>query len=120
MKNNALKALLEKAKKDGVKNSETTKQNIYQAKYFEGVTNQKEEKKIRYYLRDNVLSYLQLIVSAKDKKEFAANYAKFEEVYKDTYINQNIDFSIFDTLRKEVNIKLVASAKEVIAKYEKK
>ena len=116
--NNALKTLLENAKKDGVKNSETTKQNIYQNKYFEGA-NEKEEKKTRRMLRDNVLHYMQLLVSAKDKKDFAEKYAKFEKVYKDTYINQNIDFSIFDTLRKESNIKLVANAKTIIAKYNK-
>lgn len=119
MKNDALKALLESAKKDGVKNSETTKQNIYQSKYFEGVTDEKEEKKTRRMLRDNILHYLQLLVSAKDKKEFAEKYAKFEKAYKDTYINQNIDFSIFDTLRRESNIKLIATAKTIIAKYSK-
>lgn len=119
MKNSALKTLLENAKKDGVKNSEVTKQNIYQSKYFEGVTDEKEEKKIRRTLRDNVLSYLQLIVGAKNKEEFTKNYAKFEKTYKDTYINQSIDFSIFDTLRKESNIQLVATAKKVIEKYNK-
>ena len=117
--NNALKALLENAKKDGVKNYETTKQNIYQSKYFEGVTDEREEKSIRRKLRDNVLHYLQLLVSAKDKKEFAEKYAKFEKAYKDTYINQSVDFSIFDTLRKESNIKLVTLAKTIIAKYNK-
>ena len=119
MVNNALKALLDNAKKDGVKNAETTKQNIYQNKYFEDVTDERTEKKVRRTLRDNVLSYLQLIVGSKDKKDFTANYAKFEKVYKDTYINQNIDFSIFDGLRKEANIKLVANAKKVIEKYSK-
>ena len=117
--NNSLKALLENAKKDGVKNSEATKQNIYQSKYFEGVVNDKEEKKIRRTLRDNILSYLQLIVGAKNKEEFAASYKKFEKVYKDTYINQNVDLSVFDTLRKESNIQLVATAKKVIEKYNK-
>ena len=32
MKNSALQSLLDMAKKDGVKNNETTKQNIYQTK----------------------------------------------------------------------------------------
>lgn len=119
MKNSALQSLLDMAKKDGVKNNETTKQNIYQTKYFEGVSDEKTEKKIRRMLRDNVLSYLQLIVGSKDKKDFSENYKKFENVYKETYINQTIDFSIFDTLRKEHNINLVATAKKVIEKYSK-
>lgn len=117
--NDALKALLENAKKDGVKNNETTKGNIYKDCYFVGVTNDREEKKIRRTLRDNVLSYLQLLVNCKDKKEFQTNYAKFEKVYKETYINSSVDFSVFDTLRKNSNQQLIATAKKVIEKFNK-
>ena len=119
MKNSALQSLLDMAKKDGVKNNETTKQNIYQTKYFEGVSDEKTEKKIRRMLRDNVLSYLQLIVGSKDKKDFSENYKKFENVYKETYINQTIDFSIFDTLRKNKKKKTLQGAISNFEKYNK-
>ena len=47
MKNSALKNLLDLANQSGaIKSSETTKQNIYKDIYFEGVTDEKEEKKI--------------------------------------------------------------------------
>ena len=109
--NNALKALIENAKKEGaIKSSETTKQNIYKEEYFAGVTDEKEEKKIRRTLRNIAINYLSLLAGSKDKKEFTANYSKFEKFYKETYINEKVDFSVFDTLRKDSAKKVLSSA----------
>ena len=120
MKNLALKALLENAKSDGaIKSNETTKQNIYKNVYFEGVTNEKEEKKIRRTLRDTAINYLSLLAGAKDKKDFAANYAKFEKFFADTYICEKVDFSVFDTLRKDSAKKVLETAKSNFEKYNK-
>lgn len=118
--NNALKALLEGAKNSGViKSSETTKNNIYKDIYFEGVTSEKEEKKIRRTLRNIAINYLQLLASAKDKKEFSANYTKFEKFFAETYTLEKVDFSVFDTLRKDSAKKVLESAKSNFAKYNK-
>lgn len=120
MKNDALNALLKCAKDSGVINSsETTKQNIYQEKYFVGIENEREEKKVRRTLRNIAINYLQLLANAKDKKEFSTNYTKFEKFYKDTYISQNVDFSVFDTLRKDSAKKVLESAKLNFAKWNK-
>ena len=116
--NNALKSLLENAKNEGaIKNSETTKQNIYQSKYFEGVTDEKEEKKIRRTLRNVAINYLQLIASAKDKKSFDIEYKKFEKFFVDTYVTPKVDFSVFETLRKDSAKKVLENAKNNVAKY---
>ena len=120
MKNSALEALLKLAKEQGaIKSNETTKQNIYQQKYFEGVTDEKEEKKIRRTLRNIAINFLSLLANSKDKKEFTANYAKFEKFYKDTYISENVDFSVFETLRKDSAKKVLEGAKSNFAKYNK-
>ena len=109
--NDALKNLLSIAKNEGaIKSTETTKQNIYQNKYFEGVTDEREEKKIRRTLRNIAINYLSLLAGSKDKKEFSANYQKFEKFFKDTYISEKIDFSVFDTLRKDSAKKVLSSA----------
>lgn len=117
--NNALKALLEGAKKEGAIKSTENSQNIYQQKYFEGVTNEKEEKKVRRTLREIAINYLQLIASAKDKKEFTTNYAKFEKFFLDTYTEKEVTFSVFENLRKDSAKKILATAKENFAKYNK-
>ena len=120
MKNSALKALLENAKSDGaIKSNETTKQNIYKDVYFEGVTNEKEEKKIRRTLRNIAINFLSLLANAKDKKEFAANYAKFEKFFKETYTSEKVDFSVFDTLRKDSAKKTLQGAISNFEKYNK-
>ena len=121
MKNDALKALLDLAKSEGVVSSnETTKQNIYQSKYFEGVVNDRDEKKIRRTLRNLAISFLSLVADAKDKNSFETNYKKFEKFYKDTYVSKDIDFSVFEGFRKESAQKVVAAAKKNIEKYSKK
>ena len=118
--NNALKSLLESAKNSGaIKSSETTKNNIYKNIYFEGVTDEKEEKKIRRTLRNIAINYLQLLAGAKDKKEFITNYTKFEKFFADTYTCKKVDFSVFDTLRKDSAKKVLESAKSNFAKYNK-
>lgn len=118
--NNALKTLLESAKNSGaIKSTETTKNNIYKDIYFEDVTDEKEEKKIRRTLRNIAINYLQLLAGAKDKKEFTENYAKFEKFFADTYTCEKVDFSVFDTLRKDSAKKVLESAKINFAKYNK-
>ena len=118
--NNALKALLESAKNSGaIKSNETTKSNIYKECYFEGVTDEKEEKKIRRTLRNVAINYLSLLAGAKDKKEFDANYKKFEKFFADTYTCEKVDFSVFDTLRKDSAKKVLASAIKNAEKYNK-
>lgn len=116
-KNSALANLFAIAKNDGaVTKNETAKQNIYKSIYFENVTDEKEEKKIRRTLRNLAINYLQLIAGAKDKKSFAENYAKFSKFFAETYASESVDFSVFDNLRKESAQKIVALAK---ANYEK-
>lgn len=118
--NNALKNALENAKKDGaIKSNETTKQNIYKEEYFAGVTDEREEKKIRRTLRNIAINYLSLLAGSKDKKEFTANYAKFEKFYKETYISEKVDFSTFDTLRKDSAKKVLSSAISNFNKWSK-
>lgn len=118
--NNALKALLENAKKEGaIKSTETTKNNIYKDIYFEGVTDEKEEKKIRRILRNTAINYLQLLAGAKDKKEFTANYTKFAKFFADTYTSEKVDFSVFDTLRKDSAKKTLQGAISNFEKYNK-
>lgn len=120
MKNDALNALLKSASLDGaIKSSETTKQNIYKEKYFAGVNDEKQEKKIRRTLRNIALNYLSLLASAKDKKEFAANYTKFEKFFAETYVCEKVDFSVFDTLRKDSAKKTLQSAISNFEKYNK-
>lgn len=120
MKNSALKNLLTLANSDGaIKNNETTKSNIYKECYFEGVTNEKEEKKIRRTLRNLAINYLSLLASAKDKKEFSDNYKKFEKFFKETYTTEKVDFSIFDTLRKDSAKKTLQGAISNFEKYNK-
>lgn len=120
MVNSALKALLENAKNEGaIKSNETTKQNIYQSKYFEGVTDEKEEKKIRRTLRNVAINYLSLIAGCKDKKDFATNYAKFEKFFKDTYVSEKVDFSVFETLRKDSAKKVLSAAISNVEKFSK-
>jgi len=119
--NNALKALLENAKNEGaIKSNETTKNNIYKECYFEGVTDEKEEKKIRRTLRNIAINYLSLLAGAKDKKEFDTNYKKFEKFFSETYTAEKVDFSVFDTLRKDSAKKVLETAKSNFAKYNKK
>lgn len=121
MVNSALTALLNLAKSEGaINSSETTKQNIYQSKYFEGVTDEREEKKIRRTLRNIAINFLSLLANAKDKKDFDINYKKFEKFYKDTYISEKIDFSVFDTLRKDSAKKILLAAKSNVEKFNKK
>ena len=118
--NNALKNLLETAKSSGaIKSSETTKNNIYKDIYFEGVTNEKEEKKIRRTLRNIAINYLQLLAGAKDKKEFAENYKKFSKFFAETYTCEKVDFSVFDTLRKDSAKKTLQGAISNFEKYNK-
>lgn len=120
MKNSALQNLLNLANESGaVKSTETTKQNIYQNKYFEGVTDEREEKKIRRTLRNIAINFLSLLASAKDKKEFADNYKKFEKFFKETYVSEKVDFSVFDTLRKDSAKKTLQSAISNFEKYNK-
>lgn len=118
--NKALKALLESAKNSGaIKSSETTKSNIYKECYFDGVTDEKEEKKIRRTLRNVAINYLSLLAGAKDKKEFDNNYKKFEKFFVDTYICEKVDFSVFDTLRKDSAKKVLQAAIKNAEKYNK-
>ena len=120
MKNSALKTLLENAKNEGaIKSNETTKANIYKNIYFEGVTDEREEKKIRRTLRNLAINYLSLLAGAKDKKEFDANYKKFSKFFKETYVSEKIDFSVFDTLRKDSAKKVLETAKINFEKYNK-
>jgi hypothetical protein len=119
-KNSALANLFAIAKNDGaVSKTENAKQNIYKSVFFEGVTDEKEEKKIRRTLRSLAINYLQLIAGAKDKKSFAENYAKFEKFFTETYANEKVDFSVFDGLRKESAQKILASAKANCEKFAK-
>lgn len=118
--NNALKNLLETAKSSGaIKSSETTKNNIYKDIYFENVTDEKEEKKIRRTLRNIAINYLQLLAGAKDKKEFAENYKKFSKFFAETYTCEKVDFSVFDTLRKDSAKKTLQGAISNFEKYNK-
>lgn len=118
--NNALKNLLETAKSSGaIKSSETTKNNIYKDIYFEGVTSEKEEKKIRRTLRNIAINYLQLLASAKDKKEFAENFKKFSKFFAETYTCEKVDFSVFETLRKDSAKKTLQSAISNFEKFNK-
>ena len=120
MKNSALKTLLENAKNEGaIKSNETTKQNIYKDIYFEGVTSEKEEKKIRRTLRNLAINYLSLLAGAKDKKEFAESYKKFSKFFAETYISEKVDFSVFETLRKDSAKKVLETAKSNFEKYNK-
>lgn len=120
MKNDALKNLLSLANSDGaIKSTETTKNNIYKGCYFEGVTDEKEEKKIRRTLRNVAINYLSLLASAKDKKEFDVNYKKFSKFFVETYVSEKVDFSVFDTLRKDSAKKVLETAKSNFAKYNK-
>lgn len=118
--NNALKTLLENAKNEGaIKSTETTKNNIYKDIYFEDVTNEKEEKKIRRTLRSIAINYLSLLAGAKDKKEFSDNYKKFEKFFAETYKEEKVTFSIFDGFRKDYAKKVLEAAKSNFAKYNK-
>ena len=120
MKNSALKTLLENAKNEGaIKSNETTKSNIYKDIYFEGVTDEKEEKKIRRTLRNIAINFLSLLANSKDKKEFSANYAKFEKFFKETYTSEKVDFSVFDTLRKDSAKKTLQGAISNFEKFNK-
>ena len=120
MKNSALQNLLNLANESGaIKSTETTKQNIYQSKYFEGVTDEKEEKKIRRTLRNVAINFLSLLANAKDKKEFADNYKKFEKFFKETYVFEKVDFSVFETLRKDSAKKTLQGAITNFEKYNK-
>ena len=118
--NNSLKALLENAKSSGViKSNETTKNNIYKECYFEGVVDEKEEKKIRRTLRNIAINYLSILASAKDKKEFDTNYKKFAKFFADTYTCEKVDFSVFDSLRKDSAKKILETAKSNFNKWNK-
>ena len=120
MKNSALKNLLTLANESGViKSSETTKSNIYKDIYFEGVTDEKEEKKIRRTLRNIAINFLSLLANSKDKKEFADNYKKFEKFFKETYVSEKVDFSVFDTLRKDSAKKTLQGAISNFEKFSK-
>ena len=120
MKNSALKNLLNLANESGaIKSNETTKSNIYKECYFEGVTDEKEEKKIRRTLRNIAINFLSLLANAKDKKEFAANYAKFEKFFAETYVCEKVDFSVFDTLRKDSAKKTLQGAISNFEKFNK-
>ncbi len=119
MKNSALKNLLNLAHESGaIKSTETTKNNIYKSIYFDGVT-EKEEKKIRRTLRDVAINFLSLLANAKDKKEFTDNYKKFEKFFKETYTNEKVDFSVYDTLRKDSAKKILQGAISNFEKYNK-
>lgn len=120
MKNSALKTLLETAKNEGaIKSNETTKQNIYKDIYFDGVTSEKEEKKIRRTLRNLAINYLSLLASARDKKEFTESYKKFSKFFAETYISEKVDFSVFETFRKDSAKKVLETAKLNFEKYNK-
>ena len=120
MKNSALKNLLNLANESGaIKSNETTKSNIYKDIYFDGVTDEKEEKKIRRTLRNIAINFLSLLANSKDKKEFSANYAKFEKFFKETYTSEKVDFSVFDTLRKDSAKKVLQGAITNFEKYNK-
>ena len=120
MKNSALKNLLNLANESGaIKSNETTKSNIYKEIYFEGVTDEKEEKKIRRTLRNIAINFLSLLANAKDKKEFDANYKKFEKFFKETYTSEKLDFSVFDTLRKDSAKKTLQGAISNFEKFNK-
>jgi len=120
MKNSALKNLLTLANESGaIKSTETTKSNIYKDIYFEGVTDEKEEKKIRRTLRNIAINFLSLLANAKDKKEFSANYAKFEKFFAETYVSEKVDFSVFDTLRKDSAKKVLQGAISNFEKFNK-
>ena len=119
MKNSALQNLLNLAKESGaIQSNETTKSNIYKECYFEGAT-EKEEKKIRKILRNTAINFLSLLANSKDKKEFAANYAKFEKFFKETYVSEKVDFSVFETLRKDSAKKTLQGAISNFEKYNK-
>ena len=57
--------------------------------------------------------------SSKDKKEFADNYKKFEKFFKETYVSEKVDFSVFDTLRKDSAKKTLQGAISNFEKYYK-
>lgn len=120
MKNSALQNLLKLANDSGaIKSTETTKSNIYKECYFEGVTDEKEEKKIRRTLRNVAINFLSLLANCKDKREFAENYKKFEKFFKETYVSENVDFSVFDTLRKDSAKKILHGAISNFEKFNK-
>lgn len=119
-KNSALENLLQNAANDGVlKNAENSKSNIYQEKFFEGVTSEKEEKSIRRKLRDTAFLYLASLASAKDKKSFDASFAKFKKFYSETYTSQEIDLSIFDAIRADRKKSIIDAAKLNVTKFNK-
>jgi hypothetical protein len=120
MKNSALQNLLNLANESGaIKSTETTKSNIYKECYFDGVTDEKEEKKIRRTLRNIAINFLSLLANAKDKKEFDANYNKFAKFFAETYTEEKVNFSVFDTLRKDSAKKVLQGAITNFEKYNK-
>ena len=86
---------------------------------MEGVTDEKEEKKIRRTLRNIAINFLSLLANSKDKKEFSDNYKKFEKFFKETYVSEKVDFSVFDTLRKDSAKKTLQGAISNFEKYNK-
>lgn len=117
--NNALNVLFSLAKSDGaVTKNASAKSNIYQEKFFEGA-DESQEKAIRRKLRSLSLSYISLLAGAKDKKDFQTNFTKFSKFFAETYTTKKVDFSVFNGLRKERDIKLVAKAQENLKKFSK-
>ncbi len=117
--NNALNALFSLAKSDGaVTKNASAKSNIYQEKFFEGA-DESQEKAIRRKLRSLSLSYVTLLAGAKNKPEFNLAFSKFKKFFAETYTTETVDFSVFNGLRKERDIKLVAKAQENYEKFSK-
>ena len=66
-----------------------------------------------------MMRFLSLLANSKDKKEFTANYAKFEKFFAETYTSEKVDFSVFDTLRKDSAKKTLQGAISNFEKYNK-
>lgn len=92
--------------------------NIYNPKHFQGLDNNQIRSK-RKKLRDTfVIPMLQQICAIKDKKEFSTKKEKFIAMYKDIYILDNFDFSVFGMLRGN-NAEIAEKAKKVWESYNK-
>lgn len=112
--NDLLKSVLNTLNESNVKNSSTSKKELFKKELFAGLS-ENEEKRTRSKMRKIALRFCELIITTKSAKDIADFKTFFNKVYAVKF-----DVSAFDSLQKESKKQIVTKAFSIIAEVEAK
>lgn len=111
--NDLLKSVFNTLSESNVKNTSTSKRELFKKQLFEGL-NENEEKRMRSKLRKTAIAFCELITNSKSEKDIADFKNFFSKVYAVEF-----NASAFDSLQKDSKKAIVTKAFAIIAEVEK-